>query len=97
MTPAERLIWDDYLKSYPKDRGTNPPTEIPRTPAEWEEMQGVVITWEDDYSGNYLPNLREIVRYAKDYVKVYIVCSSPSNVLSYLSQGGVDSENVECV
>ncbi|HPJ45217.1 MAG TPA: hypothetical protein PL017_03895, partial [Tenuifilaceae bacterium] len=36
MTPAERLIWDDYLKNYPKDRGTNPPVGIPRTPGEWE-------------------------------------------------------------
>jgi len=92
MTEAEKLIWDDYIKNYPTDKGTSPPAEKPRTPAEWDEAQGVIITW-----ASYTSNLREIVRYAKEVVTVYIVCSSPSNVQSYLSQGGVNSENVEFI
>ena len=89
MTEAERLIWDEYLKNYPSDRGTAPPTETPRTPAEWEEMQGVVITW-----AAYQQNLREIVRHAKQYVTVYIVCSNPTTVQNYLAEGGVNTDNI---
>ncbi|MDD2550478.1 MAG: agmatine deiminase family protein [Bacteroidales bacterium] len=89
MTQAEKLIWNDYLRNYPADRGTAPPAEIPRTPGEWEEMQGVIVTW-----ASYNSNLREIVRYAKQYVTVYIVCSSPSSVQSYLASDGVDSDNI---
>ncbi|HPF94625.1 MAG TPA: agmatine deiminase family protein, partial [Tenuifilaceae bacterium] len=89
MTEAERLIWDEYLKNYPSDRGTAPPAETPRTPAEWEEMQGVVITW-----AAYQQNLREIVRHAKQYVTVYIVCSNPTTVQNYLAEGGVNADNI---
>lgn len=92
MTDAERLIWDDYIQNYPTDRGTLPPDELPRTPAEWDEAQGVIITW-----ASYNSNLREIVRYAKEVVKVYIICSSPTTVQSYLSQGGVNTQNIEFV
>ena len=89
MTQAERLIWDEYLKNYPSDRGTAPPAETPRTPAEWEEMQGVIITW-----AAYQQNLREIVRHAKQYVTVYIVCSNPTTVQNYLAEGGVNTDNI---
>jgi len=92
MTEAERMIWDDYLKNYPADRGTAPPSEIPRTPSEWDEAQGVIITW-----ASYENNLREIVRHAKNVAKVYIVCSYPTSVQNYLSQGGVNSENIEFI
>ncbi len=89
MTEAEKLIWDDYLKNYPTDKGTNPPDLRPRTPSEWDEAQGVIVTW-----ASYQSNLREIVRYAKQVVTVYIVCSNPSSVQSYLAEGGVNTENV---
>lgn len=92
MTDAEKLIWDDYLKNLPNDKGTAPPAEPPITPAEWDEMQGVVVTW-----AYYTSNLREIVRYAKDYVKVYIVCTSPSTVQNYLAQGGINTTNIEFI
>ncbi|MDD2197386.1 MAG: agmatine deiminase family protein [Bacteroidales bacterium] len=89
MTPAEELIWDKYLRNYPTDRGTTPPAETPRTPAEWEEMQGVIVTW-----AAYNSNLREIIRNAKQYVTVYVVCSNPTNVQNYLTAGGVNSDNI---
>ncbi len=92
MTEAERLIWDDYLRNYPTDRGTAPPAQIPRTPAEWEEMQGVVITW-----ASYTTNLTEIVRYAQEHVKVYIVCSNPVTVQNTLNSAGVGINNIEFV
>ena len=92
MTEYEKSIWEDYIKNYPFDRGTNPPDQTPRTPAEFEENQGVIVTWTQ-----YTSNLREIVRHAKESVKVYIVCSNPSSVTSYLSQGGIDTNNIEFV
>ena len=92
MTEAERLIWDDYLRNYPTDRGTAPPAQIPRTPAEWEEMQGVVITW-----ASYTTNLTEIVRYAQEHVKVYIVCSNPVTVQNTLNSAWVGINNIEFV
>jgi agmatine/peptidylarginine deiminase len=92
MTEAEKLIWKEYLENYPTDRGTAPPAETPRTPGEWDESQAVVITWT-----SYTSVLREIVRYAKETVKVYIVCSNASTVQSYLTSGGVSLTNIEFV
>lgn len=92
MTPQEQLIWADYLRDYPKDRGTNPPSDIPRTPGEWEEAQGVVVVWT-----SYQSNLREIVRYAREHVTVYIVCSSTQSVQNFLTQGGVSLENIQFI
>jgi agmatine deiminase len=92
MTPAERLVWDEYLKNYPTSKGTNPPAKQPRTPSEWDEAQGVIITW-----AAYTSNLREIVRHAKEVVKVYIVCGNPSNVQNYLAQGGISADNIEFI
>ena len=92
MTEYEKSIWDDYIKNYPIDKGTTPPELKPRTPAEFEENQGVIVTWTQ-----YTNNLREIVKHAKESVKVYIVCSNPSSVTSYLAQGGVNTNNIEFV
>ncbi len=92
MTDYERSIWEQYLKNYPTDRGTIPPSKNPRTPAEFEEAQGVIITWT-----SYTSNLREIVRYAKQVAKVYIVCSNPQTVTTYLTQGGVNTNNIEFI
>ncbi len=92
MTEYEKSIWDDYIKNYDSGKGTNPPEQMPRTPAEFEENQGVIITWT-----SYTSNLREIVRYAKESVKVYIVCSNATSVTSYLAQGGINTDNIEFV
>ena len=92
FTDYEKSIWDQYLKNLPNDRGTTPPDVPPRSAAEWEEMQGVIVTW-----AAYTNNLRKIVRYAREYVKVYIVCSSQSTVESYLTSGGVSLDNIEFV
>lgn len=92
MTEAEKLIWKEYLENYPTDRGTAPPTETPRTPGEWDEAQAVIITWT-----SYTSVLREIVRHARETVKVYIVCSNASSVQNYLTSGGVALTNIEYV
>lgn len=92
MTNYEKSIWEDYIKNYDFGKGTTPPEVPPRTPAEFEENQGVIVTWTQ-----FKSNLREIVRYAKESVKVYIVCSSASEVTTYLAAGNVDTQNIEFI
>ncbi len=61
-----------------------------RTPAEWEEMQAVVITWT-----GFPSILSEIVRHAREEVEVIIVCSNDNVVKNQLNGAGVDwSSNV---
>lgn len=65
---------------------TTPPPFAPRTMAEWEEVQTLVITWTS------FPGIqKQIVRAAKEECEVLIVCSDQSAVVSYLqnsSNGG---------
>lgn len=70
---------------------TTPPTGPLRTPAEWEEIDGLCIRWEGTW---VRPLLRDIVRHAKEEVPVYIVTQNASSVSSYLAQGGVNTQNV---
>ena len=63
-----------------------PPSWTPRTMAEWEEIQSLVIAW-TDYEGI----LKQIVRYAKEECEVIIACDNATTVTNYLmgsSNGG---------
>ena len=83
MTEEEKLIWQNYQpKLFPQF--TNPPPTPVRTMAEWEELQGIIITWT-----SYTTILRQIVDYAQDEALVYIVCSDSNSVKSFLTSGGV--------
>lgn len=64
---------------------TQPPDFAPRTMAEWEEIQALVITWT-----SFPAILKQIVRHAKEECEVIIVCSNPNTVTTYLQgeQGG---------
>ncbi|HOY04332.1 MAG TPA: agmatine deiminase family protein [Saprospiraceae bacterium] len=80
----------------PETAITTPPTQPVRAMAEWEELQGLVITWRD------FPNiLKEIVRAAREECHVTICCNSQNTVNSAtntLVAAGVDlSSNVEFV
>ncbi|RMG61203.1 MAG: hypothetical protein D6722_19995 [Bacteroidetes bacterium] len=48
--------------------------------AEWEEIEYLVVTWTQ-----YIPVLRDIVRYAQEEAKVLIICSDSNAVRDYLS------------
>ncbi len=83
----------EHLKDYtvPINRNaifTPPNNEAIRTPAEWESMQGVAISWVA-----YSNFLSQIVRYAQEEGRVYIYCEDSLNVKTYLSSKniGVDS------
>ena len=63
---------------------STPPPFTPRTMAEWEEVQSLVVTWR-----SYPPILKQIVEHARHECEVIIVCASSgeysvSNVTSYL-------------
>ncbi|MCF8256728.1 MAG: agmatine deiminase family protein [Flavobacteriales bacterium] len=74
-----------------EERGfTAPPSGPVRTAAEWEEIDGLCIRW----TSSFQVLLRDIVRYAKEQTTVYIVTTSQSTVTSYLSQGGVNTQNI---
>ncbi len=68
---------------------TEPPPYPVRTMAEWEELQGIMITWTSFHS-----ILRQIVDYAQEECTVYIVCSDSNSVKTYLSSGGVPLFNL---
>lgn len=90
MTEAEKEIYQEYLENIPEGKSTTPPSGIPRAPGEFEEVQGVIITW-----ASYSNELREIVRHARQVVKVYIVCDNISYVQNYLTNGNVPLDNIE--
>ncbi|MFO8068260.1 MAG: agmatine deiminase family protein, partial [Bacteroidales bacterium] len=92
LTDEEKKVYDEFIHNPNSINFTSPPAAPPRTPAEWEEAQGVLITW-----AGYSSELREIVKKAVEAVTVYIICSDPSDVQSYLSNGGVDLDNVVMV
>lgn len=91
MTSEESDAMPAYLQSRignPNTLSAPPPTPV-RTIAEWEELQGLTITWT-----SYASILKEIVRYAKQETRVYIICSNPTSVISYLASNNIDTVNV---
>ena len=67
---------------------SNGPASAVRTMAEWEELQGLAITWT---GGNGLINiLKEIVAAAKEEVQVVIICSNSAVVKNQLGASGID-------
>ena len=87
MTEEEKLIGNDYV-SFPQVNFSPPSTPV-RTMAEWEEFEGIIMTWT-----SYLPLLRQIVDGAQEEGMVWIICSDSNTVKSYLQGGGVPFTNV---
>lgn len=77
------------IRAYRDSHGTGgrgiqtPPSWTPRTMAEWEEIQSLVVAW-TDYTGI----LKQIVRYAKEECEVIIACDDQAAVQSYLLGSG---------
>ena len=88
MTEEEKQLWQTYKPLLFPELSDPPPTPV-RTMAEWEELQGILITWT-----SYTSILRQIVDYAQDEGLVYIVCSDSNSVKSYLTAGGVPLVNL---
>ena len=89
MTEEEAALWKNY--NYPVNPlFSDPPPSPVRGMAEWEELQGIIITWT-----SFQSILRQIVDYAQEEGKVFIICSDSNSVKSYLQAGGVPFYNLE--
>jgi len=84
MTDKEKEIYKNYVPPFTEVDFTTPPPTPVRTMAEWEELDGIMLTWT-----SYTPIIRQIVDYAQDEGLVYIVCSDSNTVKTYLTNGGV--------
>ncbi|MBN2364893.1 MAG: T9SS C-terminal target domain-containing protein [Calditrichaeota bacterium] len=89
LTDREKLLLADYKPPGYSENVTSPPPYPVRTPAEWEELQAIAITWT-----SFTSILTEIVRHAREECAVYIICSDSNTVRSNLYQAGIPSENI---
>ncbi|MEO6166724.1 MAG: agmatine deiminase family protein [Chitinophagales bacterium] len=90
MTDEERALLPSYLINTEGVRDINPPAFTPRASAEWEEIQGLVVTWT-----SYTPILKLIVDAAQEECKVYIVCTDSNSVKNTLTSSGIPLTNVK--
>lgn len=86
MTAEESLRVDEIGKGHII---TAPPGGFVVTPAEYEPLRGVFVTWT-----SYTSILREIVRNVVPTCKAYIICSDSNSVKNYLISGGVPLDSV---
>lgn len=88
LTDAERML--EYRP--PNAAGfTTPPASPVRTPAEWEEIDGLCVRWEGTWSRSVL---RNIVKEAKEQCTVYIVTQNQNSVISHLNSYGINQNNI---
>ena len=94
LTQEEKLLMKNYyFNSQNEIKGYNyPPFSKVRSAAEWEEIDGLIITWT-----TYTSVLREIVRNTVNECKVYIVCSDSNSVKSTLTSANISTTNVRYV
>lgn len=99
----EELLW---LQEHPTTESavsiqqsgiTTPPVSPVRTMAEWEELQGVAITWT-----SYPGMLKDIVAAAQTECMVYIICSNTSGsdsayIKNYLTTNSIPLNNLRFV
>jgi agmatine deiminase len=89
MTEEESILWQSY--EYPVNPlFSDPPPSPVRGMAEWEELQGVIITWATQQT-----ILRQVVDYAQEEGLVYIICSDSNTVKNYLQTWGVPLYNIK--
>jgi agmatine/peptidylarginine deiminase len=92
LTNEEKEKLKTYIPPIGLTEYTNPPSRQVRTMAEWEELEGIIITWT-----SYTSILRQIVDYAQEEGLVYIVCSDSNTVKTYLTSGGVPLTNLKFI
>lgn len=91
MTEEELIMLGKY--GYPQYHlFSDPPPSPVRGMAEWEELQGLIITWA---GSSFLNILRQVADYAQEEGKVFIICSDSNSVKNYLQAGNVPLYNIE--
>lgn len=71
----------------------NLPPQNVRTMGEWEEVEGLVIAWDDDY----IDILTQIVRYAVEECLVYIIAPDFSSLSIHLAVAQIPTENLRFI
>ncbi|UCF64118.1 MAG: agmatine deiminase family protein [bacterium] len=92
LTEQERSYLPYYTPPHFPGEITDPPPYTVRTMAEWEELQGIMITWT-----SFPFILSQIVDYAQEECIVYIVCSDSNTVRTYLTNNGVPLYNIQFI
>ena len=92
MTDEEKQLMKTYRPPIFESGFFSPPTKPVRTMAEWEELEGIIITWT-----SYQSILRQIIDYAQEEGIVYIVCSDSNNVKSYLTNWNIPLYNIKFI
>ncbi len=92
LTPAERELMKSYIPPFVSGVSAVPPSSPVRTMAEWEQLEGIMITWT-----SYTAMLRQIVDHAQEEGLVYIVCSDSNAVKSNLTSNGIPLTNVKFI
>jgi agmatine/peptidylarginine deiminase len=92
LTDKEKEILKTYNPPVEKFGWIIPPNKPVRTIAEWEELEGIMITWT-----SYTSILRQVVDFAQEEGLVYIVCSDSNSVKSFLQSGGVPFTNLKFI
>jgi agmatine/peptidylarginine deiminase len=87
LTEEEKRIGNNYV-SFPQINFSPPSTPV-RTMAEWEELDGIIVTWT-----SYQTLLTQIIDAAQEEGKVWIICSDSNSVKSYLLVNGVPLTNL---
>ncbi len=89
LTEEEKKVYEDYIKNFSYGTKADPPATPPRAPAEFEEVESLLISW-----AAYNAELREIVRHAESRVHVYIITNDQAWVSNYLTSEGIPLDNI---
>ncbi|MEK7256515.1 MAG: agmatine deiminase family protein, partial [Bacteroidota bacterium] len=97
FTEEEKVMleWQRFIQPGSSFGIPDPPPHPVRHMAEWEELQALAITWR-----SYPNILKEIVRHAKEEVKVFIVCrttSEETTIKNTLTSSNITLDNIEFI
>jgi agmatine deiminase len=96
LSPAEQKAMPAYLESF-HHKSTqagdllvfDPPASPVRAAAEWEEIDGLLVTWT-----SYLPTVRDIIRWARLETTVWVVCDDSLAVKTSLTNNNIPLSNI---
>ena len=89
LTEDEKAMMPAYIQQAKLGNITTPPSSPVRAMAEWEELDGLLVTWT-----SYTTIIREIVKYARQETQVYIVCADSNAVKSNLTSNSIPLSNI---
>jgi agmatine/peptidylarginine deiminase len=97
FTEQERATYKEYYLKQTITKGgrlqsTAPPNFSVRSIGEWEELDGVLISWR-----SYPDMLRNLVKEIQTEAKVYINTNRPDTVLNHLRKNNISTVNVHFI